>query len=164
MAYRVRLSARLVFSARKRPFNFAVTRPSPQGIEYRLAVLVHRCQQGLAPSYLSIHLHRVSDVLILLQYNVAGDLFGPFWFDGRIDRCPYNKQTQGCALHLTRSLECAYVWRHNWCSFSSKGKVGLVDFNRLIAPFRLRQIKTYIDYWTYEAPWRKRLDDLITLN
>jgi hypothetical protein len=35
---------------------------TPQRIEYRLAVLAYRCQYGLAPSYLSTQLHRVTDV------------------------------------------------------------------------------------------------------
>ena len=32
-------------------------------IEYRLAVLVYRCQHGLAPSYLAEELHRVADTI-----------------------------------------------------------------------------------------------------
>ena len=39
-----------------------VTNNMPERIEYRLAVLVYRCQHGLAPSYLAEELHRVADI------------------------------------------------------------------------------------------------------
>jgi hypothetical protein len=34
----------------------------PERIAFRLAVLVYRCQHGIAPSYLTNELHRVADV------------------------------------------------------------------------------------------------------
>jgi hypothetical protein len=34
----------------------------PERIAFRLAVLVYRCQHGIAPSYLANELHRVADV------------------------------------------------------------------------------------------------------
>ena len=60
-------AARLVFSVRKYDHITPLLRDlhwlrTPQQIEYRLAVLAYRCQHGLAPSYLSTQLHRVSDV------------------------------------------------------------------------------------------------------
>ena len=60
-------AARLVFSAWKYDHITPLLRDlhwlrTPQRIEYRLTVLAYRCQHGLAPSYLSMQLHRVSDV------------------------------------------------------------------------------------------------------
>ena len=60
-------AARLVFSAPKYDQITPLPRDlhwlrTPQRIEYRLAVHAYRCQNGLAPSYLSTQLHRVSDV------------------------------------------------------------------------------------------------------
>jgi hypothetical protein len=61
-------AARLVFSVRK----FDHVTPllcdlhwlrAPQRIEYRLAVLVFRCQHGMASSYLSSELRRTSDAI-----------------------------------------------------------------------------------------------------
>src|SRR5664279_1964067 len=60
-------AARLVFSARKYDHVTPLLRDlhwlrAPERIVYRLAVLAFRCQHGLAPSYLSTELQRVSDL------------------------------------------------------------------------------------------------------
>jgi len=60
-------AARLVCSARKYDHVTPLLRElhwlrAPERIAYRLAVLVFRCQHGLAPAYLSTELQRVSDV------------------------------------------------------------------------------------------------------
>ena len=60
-------AARLVFSARKYDHITPLLSDlhwlrTPHRIEYRSSVLAYRCQYGLAPSYLSTQLHRVSDV------------------------------------------------------------------------------------------------------
>ena len=60
-------AARLAISVRKYDHITLLLRDlhwlrTPQRIEYRPAALAYRCQHGLAPSYLSTQLHRVSDV------------------------------------------------------------------------------------------------------
>src|SRR5664279_2654694 len=60
-------AARLVFSVRKYDHVTPLLRDlhwlrAPEQIAYRLAVLAFRCQHGLAPSYLSTELQRVSDL------------------------------------------------------------------------------------------------------
>jgi hypothetical protein len=61
-------AARLVLSARKYDHVTPLLRELhwlrvPERITFRLAVLVYRCQAGLAPSYLATELRRVSDVV-----------------------------------------------------------------------------------------------------
>jgi hypothetical protein len=60
-------AARLVFSARKYDHVTPLLQElhwlkMEQRIEYKLAVLVYRCLNGLAPSYLASDLQRVSDL------------------------------------------------------------------------------------------------------
>lgn len=60
-------AARLVYSARKHEHITPLLRDLhwlrvPRRIEFKLAVLVYRCLHGLAPSYLSAELQRVSDI------------------------------------------------------------------------------------------------------
>ena len=60
-------AARLIYSARKYDHVTPLLRDlhwlrCPERIAYRVAVLVFRCQHGLAPSYLSAEFSRVSDV------------------------------------------------------------------------------------------------------
>lgn len=60
-------AARLVYSARRNEHVSPLLRDLhwlrvPQRIEFRLAVLVHRCLSGTAPPYLAHELQRVSDV------------------------------------------------------------------------------------------------------
>mgnify|MGYP001610128382 CR=1 FL=1 len=60
-------AARLVFSSRKYDRVTPLLRDLhwlqvPQRVEYKLAVLIYRCLQGTAPSYLAAEVHRVADV------------------------------------------------------------------------------------------------------
>jgi hypothetical protein len=60
-------AARLVFTARKFDHVTPLLRElhwlrAPERVEYKLAMLVYRCQHGLAPPYLANDLHRVADV------------------------------------------------------------------------------------------------------
>ena len=69
-------AARLIFSARKFDPVTPLLRDlhwlrMPERIEYRLAVLVYRCQHGLAPSYLAEELHRVADIDSRLRLRSA---------------------------------------------------------------------------------------------
>ena len=60
-------AARLIYSSPRRDHVTPLLRELHwlkirQRIEYKLAVLAYRCPNGLAPSYLSNHLHRVADM------------------------------------------------------------------------------------------------------
>jgi hypothetical protein len=60
-------AARLVFATRKYDHVTSLLRElhwlkAPERIQFKLAVLVYRCQHGLAPPYLARDLHRVADI------------------------------------------------------------------------------------------------------
>ena len=102
-------AARLVYSARK--YDLHWLRASEQ-IAYRLAVLAFRCQQGLAPSYLSTELQRVTDLdsrRLRSAYTTALVMVMPRMRHSTISDCAFPTAAAACMCVEQSTAGCYAV-------------------------------------------------------